>query len=161
MRCLDRHYLILYIEKFEDTKNSLKIPKGQHYTHKTKDNTLKYRVWTPQGQHNGQSMSPTRTTQRPKYEPRRDNITSKSMNPAGTTQLPKYEPRRDNTTAKVWTLQGQHNVQNMSPAWTTQRPKYKRYMSPQEQHNGHVKFKTIEGVVKSLWKQKKGQIDII
>ena len=40
MRCLDRYYLILYIKEFEDTKNSLKIPKGQH-THKTKDFTLK------------------------------------------------------------------------------------------------------------------------
>jgi len=45
MGCLDRHYLILYIEEFEDTKNSLKIPKGQQqHTDKTKDFTLKYRV---------------------------------------------------------------------------------------------------------------------
>ena len=77
MRCLDGHYLILCIsyfenlscllyKEFENTKGVIKI-EGQQHTHTTKDSTLKYRVWAPQGQHiKVQSMSPTGTTQRPR-----------------------------------------------------------------------------------------------
>jgi hypothetical protein len=48
-------------EEFENTKGVIKI-KGQQHTHTTKDSTLNYRVWAPQGQHiKLQSMSPTGT----------------------------------------------------------------------------------------------------
>jgi hypothetical protein len=48
-------------EEFENTKGVIKI-KGQQHTHTTKDFTLKYRIWAPQGQHiKVQSMSPTGT----------------------------------------------------------------------------------------------------
>ena len=73
MRCLDGHYLILcisylenwscllYKEEFENTKGVIKI-EGQQHTHTTKDSTLQYRVWAPQGHHiKVQSMIPTGT----------------------------------------------------------------------------------------------------
>ena len=48
-------------EEFENTKGVIKI-KGQQHTYTTKDSTLKYRVWAPQGQHiKVQRMSPTGT----------------------------------------------------------------------------------------------------